>query len=162
MNWYAIYVMSNAEFTVEDALLAYGIESFLPTWADETTWSDRQKTIMRPLFPGYLFARCEGAPRDEIFRIAGVLEVLPSKMKPLPVDPADIENIRLALASGLKMKPCDYVSGDEVLIESGSLAGVKGIVLRTKNGERVVVRIEMLHRSVSVELDARDVVKAAA
>jgi transcription antitermination factor NusG len=158
-TWYALYVMSNAEFVVEDALRGYGIETFLPTWSEVTQWSDRKKTIHRPLFPGYLFARCDDGPRREILRIAGVIEVLPSSLSPAPVDAADIENVRRALASALPLTPCKYVTGDAVLIDSGPLAGVRGIVQRTKDGTRVIVKIEMLKRAVSVEIDFRDLVK---
>lgn len=160
-RWYAVWVISNAEFVVEDALRGYGIESFLPTWTEVTQWSDRKKTIQRPLFPGYLFARCDDGPRREILRIAGVIEVLPSNLSPAPVDPADIENIRRVLASGYPATPCPFVTGDAVAIENGPLAGVKGIVQRSKNGTRVVVKIEMLRRAVSVEIDFKDLTKAA-
>lgn len=158
-RWYAVYCMSNAEFVVEDTLRGYGIEPFLPTWNEVTYWSDRKKIIRRPLFPGYLFARCDDGPRREILRIAGVIEVLPNNFNPQPVDATEIENVRRMLACGLPMKPCDYTTGDAVQIETGPLAGVKGIVQRTKNGTRVVVKIEMLKRAVSVEVDAADLTK---
>lgn len=158
-RWYALYVMSNAEFVVEEALRGYGIESFLPTWSEVTVWSDRKKTIHRPLFPGYLFARCDESQLREIPRIAGVIEILPSKLNPAPVDPADIANVRRALAADLPMTPCRYITGDEVLIDSGPLAGVRGIVQRSKDGTRVIVKIEMLKRAVRVEIDFRDLVK---
>jgi transcription antitermination factor NusG len=158
-DWYAIYVMSNAEFVVEDALRAHGIESFLPTWTEVTAWSDRKKKVERPLFRGYLFARCAPEALQHIVRIAGVIEILPSSLKPVPVDAADIENVRRVLAAGLPAAPCDYVTGDAVRIDKGPLAGVKGIVQRTKDGTRVIVKIEMLKRAVSVEIESRDLVK---
>lgn len=160
--WYALYVMPNAEFVVEDALRADGIETFLPTWLDVTQWSDRKKTIRRPLFPGYLFAH--GARQEvlKVLMLAGVIKILPDNLKPAPVDASEIENVRRALASGLALKPCEYVTGDQVVIDSGPLAGVKGIVQRSKNGTRVVVKIEMLRRAVSVEIDVKDLMKDAA
>ena len=154
--------MSRSEFVIEDALEAHGIESFLPTWLETIQWSDRVKTIKRPLFPGYIFARCRAVSRNELVRIAGVIAILPSSLNPLPVDAAEIENVRRALASGAPMKPCDYVAGDAVSIDTGPLAGVKGIVQRTKNGTRVIVKIEILRRAVSVEIDAGELVKEAA
>lgn len=162
--WYAIWVLTNAEFVVEDALLASGIESYLPSWVAVTQWSDRKKHQRRPLFPGYLFARAgeDGKPHPELLKIAGIIQLLPNNLKPLPVDPGDIANVRLALASGLPVKPCDYTSGDAVRIDSGPLAGVSGIVVRTKLGTRVIVKIEMLRRAVSVECDAQDLVKEIA
>lgn len=159
MSWYALWVMANAEFVVEDALRGHAIPTFLPTWTEVTQWSDRKKTIHRPLFPGYLFACCDAARLSEIVRIAGVIEILPTKLNPQPVATADIENVRRALASDLPLTPCRYITGDEVLIDSGPLAGVRGIVQRTKDGTRVIVKIEMLKRAVSVEIDFRELVK---
>ncbi len=159
--WYALWVISNAEFVVEDALRGLVEETFLPTWSEVTQWSDRKKTIVRPLFPGYLFLRSEGTPAPEILQIAGVIKFLPDNFNPKPVDAAELENLRRAIASGRPLKVCDYVAGDEVVIDSGPLAGVRGIVKKTKDGARVVVRIEMLHRAVSVELDAEELKKAA-
>lgn len=160
-SWFALWVMSNAEFVVEDALIGYGIETFLPTWIETTQWSDRKKTIRRPLFPGYLFARSDGSePRREILRIAGVIEVLPTSLNPQPVDSLQLENVRRALASRQPATPCAYVTGDEILIDRGPLAGVKGIVQRTKQGTRLIVRVEMLHRAIAVEVAATDVLKA--
>ncbi|MES2136109.1 MAG: UpxY family transcription antiterminator [Pseudomonadota bacterium] len=158
-NWYAIWVMSNAEFVVEDALLNLDIEPFLPTWIETVQWSDRKKEITRPLFRGYLFARCADRRVPEIAQIAGVIKVLPDNLTPAPVDKAELENVRRLLHSGLAMKVCDYVQGDAVEIERGPLAGVKGIVQRTKQGTRVIVKIEILRRAVSVTIDAEDLVK---
>jgi transcription antitermination factor NusG len=160
-SWYAVHVLSNAEFVVESALIGYGIETFLPTWSEKTEWSDRTNITIRPLFPGYLFVKCEGSePRREILRIAGIIKVLPTNLSPQPVDADQIENVRRALATRLPVTRCDYQAGDEVLIDKGPLAGVKGIVQRTKRGTEVIIRIEMLQRSVCVHVDASDVLKA--
>lgn len=146
---------------VEEALIGYGIEVFLPTWSEQSVWSDRTKTIIRPLFPGYLFVHCEGtAPRREILRVPGVIKVLPSDLSPQPVDAEQIENVRRALAARLPTAPCEYVAGDEVLIDKGPLAGVRGIVQRTKQGTTVIIRVETLKRAVSVHVAAADVLKA--
>lgn len=160
-SWYALHVFSNAEFVVEEALTGYGIEVFLPTWSEKTEWSDRVKTIIRPLFPGYLFVNCEGTePRREILRVPGVIKVLPSDLSPQPVDREQIENVRRALATRLPAIPCPYITGDEVLIDKGPLAGVRGIVQRTKRGTELIIRVETLQRAVSVHVAARDVLKA--
>ena len=38
-------------------------------------------------------------------------------------------------------------------IESGPLAGLRGVVLRDENAWRVVVTVEALDRSIAIELD---------
>lgn len=87
---------------------------------------------------------------------------MPDNFNPRPVDEEDIETVRYLLDTGLALKPCEYVTGDEVVIDAGPLAGVKGVVQRSKNGTRVVVKIEILRRAVSVEIDAQDLMKEAA
>jgi transcription antitermination factor NusG len=51
--------------------------------------------------------------------------------------------------------------GQRVLIEGGPLAGVNGVLAQVKDAWRVVVSVELLQRSVAVEVD-RDVVAPAA
>ena len=40
-----------------------------------------------------------------------------------------------------------------MLVKVGPLAGMEGILLRQKSGLRVVISIELIRRSVAVELD---------
>ena len=42
------------------------------------------------------------------------------------------------------------------------LAGLRGIVLREKNDYKVVVRIDLLHRSIAVEIDYQDLLPGLA
>jgi hypothetical protein len=43
-----------------------------------------------------------------------------------------------------------------VRIRSGALAGLEGIVVRTKNGIRVVMTLEHIQQSYAVEVDLED------
>lgn len=159
--WYAIWVRSNREFQVRDALEAAGILSFLPTWPETVEWSDRRKTIERPLFPGYLFARMSNEERHRALWTSGVIQLLPNSFDPKLIESGELENIRLLAAARLECRPCDFAAGEIVTVDSGPLAGVSGIVKRTKGALRVVVSIELLRRSVSVELDAATLLKKA-
>jgi transcription antitermination factor NusG len=47
--------------------------------------------------------------------------------------------------------------GEVVRIKAGAFAGAQGILERCKNDLRVVLRLEMLARSVSVEVDASEI-----
>lgn len=64
-----------------------------------------------------------------------------------------------ALREGIlahKIEPhSDLKAGELVRITSGPLAGTEGILARSKNDFPVVLRLDMLARSVSVEVDAR-------
>jgi transcription antitermination factor NusG len=163
-GWYALRVASNREFRVWDWLGERGFEGFVPTVAEETRWSDRRKVIDRPLFPGYIFVRrAEGARLDELLRIPGIVQALPTNLAPELVDEYEIANLRMALAvaraTGRPAAECPYVACELVTIERGPLAGIQGVVTRTRGAARVAVRIEILRRSVSVEVDVADLEK---
>lgn len=158
-HWYALRLMSRAEFTVDAALTGRGIESFLPGYEEAVRWSDRVKHIFRPLFPGYIFARLDRASLVDALKIAGVIQLLPTSLKPLPIEEHEIENVRRLLEAAPRATECDYAAGELVTIDSGPLAGVSGVVVKTKGSNRLVVRIELLMRAVSVELDVATVIR---
>lgn len=159
-RWYALWVRANREFKVRDSLATVGIGSFLPTWPETVQWSDRKTTINRPLFPGYVFARMSPEERHEALHMSGVIQFLPNSFKPEPIDVSELENVRAVMASTLEFLACDFHAGELVTIDSGPLAGVSGVVVKTKGSLRVVVSIEILRRSISVALDADTLIKS--
>lgn len=54
-GWYALYVKSRCEKKVHKSLKDISLESFLPQVIKIRQWSDRKKTILKPLFPSYVF-----------------------------------------------------------------------------------------------------------
>jgi transcription antitermination factor NusG len=159
-QWYALRLRSNREFQVRAALEGLSIETFLPTWSEDVRWSDRLKRTERVLFPGYVFVRIiEWSQVYAALCTRGVVQLLPNSFKPTPIDEREIENVRLVMASRLASTPCEFAAGELVTIDSGPLAGVSGVVKKTKGALRVVVSVEILRRSVAIELDADTLLK---
>ena len=74
---------------------------------------------------------------------------------PAPIEETEIQGIQTLVASGLPTQPWPFLAaGDPVQIESGSLRGLKGIVVKLKENSRLVVSITLLRRSVAVEIDS--------
>ena len=70
----------------------------------------------------------------------------------MPVPEAEIESIKRVVAAGAT--PTAYLStGQRVRIEHGPLAGVTGILVRRSGGPQLVVSVELLRRSVNVQID---------
>ena len=73
----------------------------------------------------------------------------------MPVE--DIEAIRACLSGSHAVEPHRYLQrGQRVRVLSGPLAGLTGIVVRQKNGTRFVISLELLKRSVAVEINVSD------
>ena len=153
-SWFALHVRPRFESYVELQLGGKGYEVFLPTYESRRRWSDRVKTVVQPLFPGYVFCRFDVSARLPILVTPGVNSVVGVGKTPIPVDPGEITAIRNVINSGIASYPCDYIrDGESVRVESGPLEGLVGIVQRSKNSDRLVVSLTLLMRSVSVEID---------
>lgn len=153
--WYAVETKSRLEKTVDSLLRNKGYETFLPLYKVRRQWSDRIKLLDAALFPGYLFSRlADGQPTLPLLTTPYVRGIVSSEGRPLPVPEEEVEAVRAIVASGLLATPWPYLQeGDRVRIRHGSLAGVEGLLLSFKKQHRLVVSVEMLHRSVAVEID---------
>lgn len=161
-KWFALRVRAQFEFKVRDSLETAGLEAFLATWSEEVQWSDRKKTTVRPLFPGYVFARMDGFREfNWALQTRGVVQILPDSLNPLAVSDAEIATVKRVMDAKVSAIPCDFTAGETVTIDNGPLAGVSGVVVKTKGSMRVVVSVEILRRAVSVELDAGTLLKKA-
>ena len=154
-SWYAVQVQSRLASVASATLRGKGYEEFLPLYRSRRRWSDRIKELELPLFPGYLFCRCNVSDRlMPILSTPGVISIVGAGKTPVPVDDEEIEAIRAVLRSGLVVQPWPFLSvGSKVYIEGGPLAGVEGIVSNMDKVYRLVVSVSLLQRSVAVEID---------
>jgi transcription antitermination factor NusG len=153
-QWYAVRTAAGREKAVSAQFQHKGFEDFLPLYKTRRQWSDRQKELELPLFPGYIFCRFDFSNRLPILITPGVKLIVGYGKIPAPVSEAEIDSLRRAVASGAQTMPCPYLSiGQRVRVREGSLAGVEGILLQIKNSWRIVLSVELLRRSVAVELD---------
>jgi len=159
MLWYALNVRTRFEKVVARNLRGKGYEEFLPTYTRSSRWSDRVKQIELPLFPGYVFCRFNPHDRLPILTIPGVNAVVGFGKTFMPVQESELHSVRAVVQSGVFCEPWPYVEvGQRVVVERGPLAGTEGLVTMVKNTYRLVISVNMLQRSVAVEID-RDCLK---
>ncbi len=156
-EWYAFRVRSRHEKRVASLLRGKGYDEFLPLSRSERRWSDRSVELELPLFPGYVFCDIERGDIARVRATAGIVDVVRAGALPLPASRPEIEQLRSAAASGLGMESCpEYVDSrlsGRVRIARGPLAGREGVVREHRGRERLVLSVDLLQRSVFVELD---------
>lgn len=163
LPWFAIRVKSQCEKMVSDSLRYKGYEEFLPLYWSRRNWSDRVKVLQLPLFAGYLFARFDLADRNAILTTPGVSLIVGQGRMPLSVEPTEIENIRQAMSCGQTVQPWRGLAvGDRIHIENGPLRGIEGVLLRCKGASHLILGVQLLQRSVAVEMDESWVVPVKA
>lgn len=152
--WYVVRVRSNFEHIAHQVIMGKGYESFLPTYKSKRVWSDRTKEISLPLYPGYVFCRFDFDRRLPIITTPGVVEVINDGRRGLPVEETEIAAIRKIVGADLRLTPWPYLRvGQRVEVRRGPLQGVEGILLAQKKNFRLIVSIELLQRSVNVEIE---------
>ena len=153
--WYAVYTRSRFEQVVKRQLDFKGVNSFLPLYSKISEWKDRKKGVCWPLFPGYLFVQISARERLDVQKSIGVVSIVGNREGPVEVPEQQITAIRTFVENGLKYDPHPYLKvGKRVRVADGPLAGVEGILVRKKNRSLFVISVEMIQRSVSVELES--------
>lgn len=152
--WHALYTRHQHEKVVAQALSGKGFEVFLPQYRTVRKWKDRQKEIVLPLFPNYVFIQ---GGLDRILSIVttpGVHSLVSWGGRPAEIPWNEIEAVRRLVESSLPLEPHPFLKcGDLVRIKSGALEGIEGILVRKTRGVRLVLSVEMLFRSAAVEVD---------
>ena len=162
-KWFAVYTTPRHEKAVARHFEFREIESFLPLYREMHRWRNGSRVnVEQPLFPGYIFARIGRRNSTQVLSVPGVLLIVGSGRQPQALPDFEIE----ALRSGLhlrKFEPHPYlVVGEKARIKSGSLAGMVGVLARKKNNLRVVLTLELIMRSVAVEVDADELERVSA
>jgi transcription antitermination factor NusG len=156
--WRVAWTRSNCEQLVYEQLVTKGFDLFLPT---AEAWSRRGRVRVRgrvPLFRGYLFLRhaVDKASYLEVCKARGLVRLLGQRWDQLEIVPdSEIDAIQKLVHSKLPVFPYPFLrEGQRVRITDGPLTDVEGILVRTnpKKG-LVVVSVELLQRSVAVQLD---------
>jgi transcription antitermination factor NusG len=157
--WCALYTRHQHEKTVAEMLEVKGFEVFLPLYESVRRWKDRKKLLSLPLFPGYVFVRGAIEQRLPVLTTPGVHMIISRGERIATIPEDEIQAIKRSIDGKLRVEPHPFLQcGERVRVIRGSLEGVEGVLTRKKNLFRLVLSVEMLAQSVSVEIDALDVV----
>lgn len=154
-QWLVLYTTPRHEKRINQQLELRQIDCFLPLYRTQRRWNDGSRvTLELPLFPGYLFVRVSRHERSSVLALPGALKfVAGMRSEPAALVDSEIEILR----SGLHQRRAEphplLVCGRWARIRCGPLAGLQGVITRWKNGLRVVLTLELIARSVAVEVN---------
>lgn len=161
-RWQVAQVKSRQEKKLAKELIKKQISYFLPLYTKRTRRKDNNKIrkSILPLFTGYLAFAGGEEERCQLLagnRVANTLEV-----KDQQRFVAELSQIEKMLIKGiqLEVRPDNFKPGKAVLIKSGRLAGIEGEVITRKSKLKLLVRVKMFKKAVTVELDEADLEEA--
>ncbi|HXJ93630.1 MAG TPA: UpxY family transcription antiterminator [Terriglobia bacterium] len=160
--WYALCTRHQHEKSVAQCLSGKGFEVFLPLYRAIHEWQDRSKELSLPLFPGYVFLRAGLDRRIQVLTTPGVFHFVSNADRPIPIEQVEIDSVRQLTERGSRVEPHPFLkTGDWVRVKKGPLAYMEGILTRWKGVFRLVLSVELLQQSASVEVDAASVERVA-
>ena len=164
-KWYALYCKSRHERQAHQKLVAKSVETFIADYETRAQWGTRLRKVKKNLLPGYLLVRAQKTVQlyYEILQTPGIVKFVGNPWPNLSFIPDEqVASLQVLLASQQSFMEVPYwSSGDEVEVIAGPLVGFRGRVISVKeNRSRVIVSIDVLKRSVQVELDSRLLARA--
>jgi transcription antitermination factor NusG len=152
--WFAVRVRTGEEKTARLLLENHGYQCYLPLSKYSRYREDRVKQMEAPLFPGYLFCRMNPHDRLPVLTTPGVIQIVGVGETAIPVDEDELTAIQRAENSGLPTMAWPYLrAGHLERVEQGPLCGLTGIVVRMRFRTKLVLSVNLLQRSVAVEID---------
>jgi transcription antitermination factor NusG len=157
--WYAACTLPRHEKRVAEHLAGRDVAFFLPQYETVSRWKDRRVRLSLPLFPGYIFVHLALCDRLRVLETPSVVRLVGFNGSPSALPDADMERLRRRLGDSSKAVPHPFLTvGRRVRIIRGSLEGLEGILLRRRGEFRLVISLELIQRSIAVDVDA-DAVK---
>jgi transcription termination/antitermination protein NusG len=159
-RWFAVQVRPRSEKLVGSLLDHKGYEVYLPLYTSPRPRAgDGEREL--PLLPGYLFCRSVASARGLVVTTPGIVRILGYGRRPQPIEDSQIVMLKTVVASGLKIQPWPKLElGEYVEIREGPLRGLRGIVKRWRSDSKLIISIEMMQRSVAVEMPPTSVYPA--
>lgn len=150
--WWVLHARPRCEKKLEQRLAQEGATVYLPLQKTLRVYRNKKIVFHKPLFPGYLFTRFPLTERADIFRLELVAGIIPV------IDQEQFEHqigqIRQALASQAPIEQYPFMkAGSQVRVKTGVFAGLEGLVIRETGRHQLVISVDVLQKSVAMEVD---------
>ena len=154
-NWWVLYTKPRNEKALAWDLIKMGVGYYLPMTTKRTRRRDNgkpRKSVLC-LFPGYISIVNYPPYRKELARTHRISRAIPVENQQHFIK--QLEQIQIVSALNVEMDVNNGLAkGQRVLITSGPLQGIEGIILDFGSRERVYFNVEMFGRSVVVKMDS--------
>ena len=159
ITWYAVYTRPHGEAAALDNLRRQGYCAYLPRYRTRVRHARRVQTVLRPLFPRYLFAGIDrGSMRwRPILSTIGVTDLVRTGDEPNPVPSEIVTTLQEQEQAGTfdRLSPAQSLQlGEFVRVTTGAFQDMIGRLVELRDQDRVVVLLELLGRTVRAQLEA--------
>lgn len=154
-RWFAVYTRYKREKLVDKRLKEQGIESYLPIQSVSRQYGKKVRTVELPLIGTYLFTRITKTEYVAVLRTLDVVGFVKFSQNLIAIPDGEIRILQRVVGQGIEVdvEPNIYRIGDEVEIMSGTLTGLKGILLATDQNKNFVIELNQIGYSLRIQVE---------
>jgi len=151
-QWLALATHAHRERAAEENLRRQGYATYCPMIQKSVRHARKTQLVLRPLFPGYLFAGvAPDASWKSMHSTIGVRRVISNGEHPCILGNDFIAALRARELGGVIVKPVQpYQIGQQVRLTSGAFDGLVATIIEVDEEKRLVLLLELLNQSVRV------------
>lgn len=164
-RWIVATTHPHSEAIAREHLERQGFTVYCPMIRKRRSHARRVDTVLRPLFPGYIFVNRTGGPGiwRPIQSTTGVRSIVRFGEEPAVLDASFIEALQAREEDGAIIRPpTPFVVGQQVQIEGGPFDGLLARILSLNDRERITVLLDVMNRGVRTEVDRRQITPTTA
>jgi len=160
-EWWVMHIKPNCERKVASYLLHRNISYYLPLYKRRSKigYYKRLRETEAPLFSGYICFALDKELHTLLYDTSKFVRII--KVQDQERFVQELKSIEKAIETGqdLHVQP-GFVPGKRVLILSGPMAGIEGVVVRSRLERQLALSVKMFNQTVLLKLDPDTKVKA--
>lgn len=154
-QWFAIYVAFKKEKYAKQQLIKKGVETYLPLQKVIRQYERKVKKLEIPLINCYLFVRITKSEYVRVLETDYIFRFVKLGKDLIAIPDEEIEILRKVLNEKVEIEVEENIfqKGEDIIISSGNLTGVKGKLIAFQGKEKVVVQLDTIGYALQMELD---------
>jgi len=153
--WIVVNTRPHAEPTALENLRRQAFDAYCPMLCKRRSHARSVSMVLRPLFPGYLFARSGATSRRwrPMLSTYGVRNVVRAGEEPSLIEHGFIASLKAREIDGAIVRPARaYEVGQRVQIAGGPFDGIVTTIIDLEEEDRIVVLLDMLKHTTRLTL----------
>lgn len=164
-SWFVVRAKTGIEDRAAGHLCNQGFEVYLPRYRKQVRHARKTQTVLRPVFPGYLFVRIDLEQQRwrAINGTVGVISLVGFGGSPSPLSDAIIDAIRASedKTGAITISLQGLQKGDRVRVREGAFADHMALLEEVCDAKRVILLLDLMGREVRVTSPIENLAKAS-
>lgn len=163
-SWFVVRTKTGAEDRAVWHLKNQGFEAYLPRYRKEIRHARKTQTVLRPVFPGYVFVRMDLEQQRwrAINGTMGVISLVQFGEAPRAIADVIIDDIRQREEGGVvSLAPDGLKAGDIVRVREGAFAEHMALLAEVSDDKRVILLLDLMGREVRISARKENLAKAS-